>query len=672
MHNILLIGNPNVGKSTLFNSLTKSCEHTGNFHGVTVDAKSKNIKLEKEEYQVVDLPGMYSMLSFSYEEEVAKKELLKGNSTVLMLVDANSLNRNLYLALQLKELGISFKILINNYTYFRQHKNQIDVQKLSNCLGVDVEIVNAKKVKADKKLFKINKNNKNLPYFFEIIKQIKQKTGLDEAVIIKSLNGISLEITAEQNKIIKEFLPEIIKARYSYIKDVLNNCVTQQENFVYGVSRADKILLNLFVMSVGFIVTFLFTLYAVFFLIGPLLSNVLSHFFELCVVNPVMNFLYLATDNVWLLEFFKSGVFSSFLTIISFLPQVCLLFVFLTVLEDSGLISRMAYVFDDFLSPLGLNGKAIYTMLLGLGCNSMSTLATRNMNGKNLKIKTAIINPYISCMARLPVFVLIASAFFGLNAYLVVAGLYLLGFVVLLVMAVVLNKTILPTKNSELLLEFPPLRSIDIKHIFQTVKINAIDFTKRVFTVVLCVGIIVWILSHTRYNLQYTQTMTDSILFWIADKFTLVFAPIGLNKAGVVCALMVGVLAKELIVSTISICNNVISSKALALSIVSTTSVVNFNMASAVSFLIFSLLYCPCASNLAIIKKETDKFYMWFSIISQFTVAYLISFIVYQTLNKGFGFALTTMAVIVLIVVSLFFVIKKVKQRKCLTCGKCK
>lgn len=676
MRECLIVGNPNVGKSTLFNSLTKSNEHTGNFHGVTVEEKRKKIKLENETFEIVDLPGMYSLNSFSYEEEVARDMLIKSNDICLMIVDANSLRKNLYLCLQLNELNIDYKILINNYDYFSKHKNSLNIENLSKKLNKNIEIINAKKIKLSKNLLKNSekqqKNNNNLQYLKKYVEKIKNKYNLDEKTIIYALNGILKNLNSEQSDFIKSFYPEIIRERYKFIDDILFDCVSMKKDFVYGLSKWDKVLLNPFVSFFGFALVFLLSIYLIFFFIGSFLSGWLTSVFDLAIISPIMKFLYLTTDNIWLIEFFKNGVFSSVVTVLGFLPQVCLLFVFLTILEDSGIISRLAYSLDDFLSKLGLNGKAVYIMLLGFGCNTMSTMAARNMNSKNLKIKTALLNPYMSCSARLPVYVLIASAFFGKFAYFVVAGLYLLGIVTGLIVAFILNKTILPTKSSELMLEFPPLRHIDIKHIVQVAKTNTIDMAKRIFSIVVCVGVIVWILTHTEFNLRYTDNMTDSVMFFFADKLKGFFAPIGLNSAGIVCTLIVGIMAKELIVSTMSITNNTITNTQLMSSLLLTTSVVSFSIPSAVSFLIFSLLYCPCVSNLAVLRKETDRFYMWFAIISQFTIAYIISFVVYQSLIRGLFSGILIVLVLILIVISLVFVFNQIKRKKlkCLMCNK--
>ena len=451
----------------------------------------------------------------------------------------------------------------------------------------------------------------------------------------------------------------------------MKDCLELKKDFTYGLSKSDKFLLNPIISILGFLLVFFVAIYTIFFGVGAMLSNALSLLCDFIIVTPIMNLIVGTTDNVWLIEFFNNGLFSSFFVILSFLPQVCLMFVFITILEDSGIVSRLAYVFDDFLSSFGLNGKAIYIMLLGLGCNTMSTLATRNMSEKNLKTKSALLNPYISCMARLPVFIIIASAFFSKFAYLVVAGLYVLGFVVALIVGYILNKTILKSKQINMLLEFAPMRAINLKHILQVAKTNSVDMVKRITGVIVGVSVIVWILTHTNFSLKYTQNMSDSILFFISSKISFVFAPIGLNNSGIVCALIVGTMAKELIVSTLSICNNVSTASDLVKSLILPTSVISLSKASAVSLLIFSLLYCPCASNLAVLRQETDKFTMWFALLSQFTVAYMLSFIAFQSVEHGIVFASITLAVVAIIMFAIILIIKKAKQGKCLTCGKC-
>lgn len=673
MPKILLIGNPNVGKSTLFNSLTKSDEHTGNFHGVTVDQKTKKIMFENQVYEVVDLPGIYSLNTYSFEEEISKREILKNKDINFVIADANSLRKNLYLCQQLNELNIEYKLLVNNADYFKKNKNKLNIKNLEKYLNIDVFEINAKKTKLNNNLIKKSKKiSKKYIYLQEIIKKIQQKINKNDNEIVKALNGVFDNFNDEEISFIKSFNEEIIKARYDYIDSQLLYCVETKKNFVYGEAKLDKFLLNPFVMIIGFLLFFFLSIYLIFFTFGAWLSDGLSLLCQNAIVNPIMNLIINLTDNVWLIEFFSQGVFSSFFVILSFLPQVMLMFVFITLLEDSGIISRMAYVFDDFLSKFGLNGKAVYILLLGLGCNTMSTMVTRNMSDKNLKTKTAILNPYISCMARLPVFIIIASTFFSRQAYFIIAGLYVLGFIVALILGLILNKTVLKTKSNSMLLEFPPMRKIDFKHLLQVTKTNAIDMLKRLTGVIISVSIIVWLLTHTDFTFKYTQNIGESILFFFSSKISFLFAPIGLNNSGIVCALLVGIMAKELIVSTLTICNNATNNKMLIESLVMSSSVVCLTKASAVSLLIFSLLYFPCASNIAVLKQETDKFTTLFAVITQFTIAYMLSFIIYQTMQNGIVFMVTSMEIIAVIMIAIIYIIKKVKQGKCLTCGKCK
>lgn len=676
VQNILLIGNPNVGKTTLFNSLTKAHEHTGNFHGVTVEKAKRIVNFNNKKFCFYDLPGLYSMVDFSAEEMVSKNAILNIEATRLVVVDANSLRRNLYLCLQLKEIGLDFKILINNYKYFSKHGGQIDVEKLISKLNIDAEITNAKKQKFNLNLIKFQKNIKksenNLKYLNFFVEKITNNLKISNNQAILALNGVFDGLNTYQIDYIKQFYTQIIAERYRYIDELLHDCQKINNSFIYGKNKLDKLILNPFFMVFSFIFLFFSVFYLIFFLIGPILSDFLINLFNVVFINPFLNILTMITDNIWIIEFFSSGVLSSLSTILSFLPQICLMYMVLTILEDSGLIARLCYVVDDFLTPFGLNGKLIYTMLMGLGCNTLATLTTRNIKGKNLKIKSALLNPYISCMARLPIYSIVATAIFGIKSFWIVLGIYLLGIAVSLIMAVVLNKTILPTSQSELLLEFPPLKHIDIKHCFETIIMSAVDMFKRLFSVVLVVGVIVWIATHTQFNLYYTQDITNSMAYLIADKIAFLFAPIGLNSAGLITALFVGVLAKELVVSTMSICNNTLTRTDLISSLLIATNIIHFNKATAVSFIIFSSLYCPCASNMAVLKAETGRFYSWFAFVSQFVVAYMLAFISYTCMTVGILFAVVEILVIVIILFSILHTIKKVKHKKCLTCHKCR
>lgn len=669
MLKLQIIGNPNVGKSTLFNSLTKSTEHTGNFHGVTVETKSKTIKYENELIQITDLPGLYSLNTFSEEELVAKNEIIKSESKKLVIIDANSIRKNLYLCLQLCEMQIKFNIVINNYDYFSKHGNSIDISKLTKNLG-KVKIINAKKTKFDKSFLEEGKININVGYIDKYVTAVSQRLRVTKDQAIRIINGERKGLTSQDEKFLEKINTSLVAERYKRIDEILKDCLVMKRDFVYGLSKIDNFILNPIASIILFLTFFFASIYCIFFLIGPKLTDLLCMILDYIVVEPFMRVLYLTTDSLWVIGLFENGVFASINTILSFLPQVCLLFVFLTILEDSGLISRFAYSFDDLFSRIGLNGKAIYIMLLGFGCNTMSCMACRNMNNKTLKTKTAILNSYVSCMARLPLFVILASTYFGKKAYFVVVGIYLLGLIVAGIFGYILNKTILKTKENELLLEFAPLRHIDIKHVASQARINSWDLIKRVFSVVLCVGVIVFVLTHAKYNFVYTSDITDSILYNVSNKLCFILSPTGLNNAGIMLALSVGVMAKEIIVSTLSICNGATDINQLSNSLLCVTSLVYLTKAQALSLMIFSLLYAPCVSQLAVLKKEIGKGFVWMAVMCQIVTAFVLSTFVYKLLTIGFLKTAIMFICIGLLMKCIIVLVKKVKNKSFCHCKK--
>ena len=366
MQKIFLVGTPNTGKSTLFNSLTKSNEHTGNWHGVTVAEKSKIVKYDNNEYEFFDLPGLYSMNAFSMEEEVSANAIKKNpNAKILYLVDACSFKRNMYLALQLINSGYNIKICINNYDYFKKNGGKIDTEKLSKILGCECKIIDARKQKL----------NKEIIDFSSTLSQSSSRT--------KNIEN-NIQFNSSINKNVNSGVEEI----YSQIDKIYSQVVIENKDFVYGKSKQDKYLLKIWVFLPLFLLTMFGILYLTFFGIGKPLSNAMSWILNSFVTSPILAFLEKNNCSIFLIKFLSEGVFSAGLTVCSFLPQICLLYIFLSILEDSGIISRMAFMFDDWLNKIGLNGKCVYTMLMGFGCNTSASFTCKNMIDQNSKIKT--------------------------------------------------------------------------------------------------------------------------------------------------------------------------------------------------------------------------------------------------------------------------------------------
>lgn len=628
MEKIFIVGNPNTGKSTLFNNLTKSDEHTGNWHGVTVEGKSKKINFFGQEIEVVDLPGMYSLNSYSYEEKVAKDLLLKNpNAKILYIVDASTLERNLYLFMQLKKYNFQIKIVINNYNYFIKNGGDIDIKKLSEMLGVPCQIFDAKKDKCKKDFF----------------------------------NFSSYEL-------IEEMSPENI---YDNILDAVNCCVVKKDSYVYGKAKSDKWILNPIVFSITFLVGMFLSLYIIFFAVGPKLSSGITFVLNSIIRFPLNRLLENVTANKFVLALFDEGIMSACLAVCSFLPQVCLLYVFLSVLENSGLISRFAFMLDDFLNKLGLNGKCVYTMLMGFGCNTSASVTAKNMPDKNSRIKTVMITPFMSCSAKLPIYSVILSAVLGANNIWVIVGLYLLGIAGALTLSIIFEKTCLKSSTSNFLIEFPPLKFPELKDVSKTSAKSTRTFLSKVFGIIVSMSVVVWLLSNVNIGFKYTGQYETSILYLLSGKFNVLFKPLGFGSQAVVCALIVGLVAKELIVSTMMIFNHASSLAELIYSLTIPASLICFDFASGLSFLVFVLLYAPCISNLAVMIKEIGWKWTAISLACQFGLAYLLAFVVYNLFGGHIVVAAVTFAIFVVAVINIGN--KKVCVHNCAHClGECK
>ena len=652
MDKIYIVGNPNSGKTTLFNSITKSNERVGNWHGVTVDKTSKRIKMGDAEYEIVDLPGIYSLNSFSLEEQVSIDEIASSkDNKILYLMDANNFKRSMLLALDLLTNNKNLKILINNYKGFNKNGGIIDIDYLKKVLGCDIEIVDARHLKPNNEFF-----------------DFKTK----ETAFIKSLKN---EIKTEKDTNINQLKYKKIEILYKYIFKMAKISV-KKNDYIYGYGKSDKKFLKTMIYLPTFVIFMLATIYFNFFLIGPILSEVFLNALNIFVKVPVIAIVKGATTSRFVIAFFSEGVFGACFSVLGFLPQICLMNIFLSVLEQSGLISRVAFLFDDVLGKIGLNGKMVYTMLMGFGCSTTATLTAKNMPDKNSQIKAALLTPFMSCSAKLPVYTVIASALFGVKSIWMILGLYLLGVLAGIVLSIVFQKTILHSDNSKFLLEFPPLKRPNIFNIFSSIKTSCFQFIIKVFGVIFCASIILWLLNNINIKFQYVEQSDKSILYSFSSIIAWMFKPIGLNNPNIICSLLVGLVAKELILSSFAISNKVENLSLLGASLVASSSAVNFNIASGVSFLIFMLLYFPCISNFGVLLKGIGVKYTVFGVGLQFILAYAISCFVYSFLTKGLNFVLIALIISLVVLISMKGIYKKIRSKQyccdCLICNKCK
>ena len=462
----------------------------------------------------------------------------------------------------------------------------------------------------------------------------------------------------------------LTEARYNFLDEVIDKSC-QKVNFIYGKSRLDKVLLNKYLALPLFLLIIAFIFFLTFFSLGAFLSDLLSQFLSL-ISSPILSGLKSVLGESWVHYLFSDAIFNGLSTVLSFLPQVVLLFFFLSLLEDSGYMSRIAFTFEDILGKVGLSGKSIYTLLMGFGCSTTAIMTARNMDNKNSKIKTALLCPYMSCSAKIPIYTVVGGAFFGASNIFVIMGLYLLGVVVAILVSLVLDKTVLKSDNQTFILEFPPYRVTSLRRLKNILKNNVKTFLVKVGSIMIAMNIIVFLLSSFTFKFQFVLDGNGSVLQEIGKFLAPIFEPLGFNNWAIVSALLAGLVAKEVVVSSIAMFNGVDynATKLISSPILLSTSVVYFpSTASVLSFLVFCLLYTPCLASISMMKTEIGTKWTIVGIIIQLVVAYVLSFIVYNIALSFeiFGFWPTVLVIlaILLVLVSIILIYRLIKHKKC-------
>ncbi|MBO5395117.1 MAG: ferrous iron transport protein B [Clostridia bacterium] len=680
MINVCLVGNPNTGKTTLFNSLTGANEHVGNWHGVTVEEKAKSYQYNGEEFNIVDLPGIYSLSPLSFEEEVAVKYLLAHkDNLVLNICDASNLQRNLYLTLSLLELGVNVVLVINQID--KKPICKIDSIKLSQLLNIPIVHINAAKkqdmLPVNEALMKAAGRRPKylLPYLnkldlssaYQYLPQSEDRQFyaiklLEDDGLVKEKFGVSSDFGRSD---------DLASLRYEYIDTTLRKATSEKVR-IYGKSRLDALLLNRFLALPIFLCMIALAFYLTFFTVGAWLSDGLCFVLDCIFFSPLSHWLSsLFGQASWVVGLFDNAIVGGVGSIISFLPQVGLLFLFLSILEDSGYLSRVAFVFDDLLAKVGLSGKAVYTLLMGFGCSTTAVLTARNMEDKNAKIKTAFLTPYMSCSAKFPIYSVLGGAFFGVSNIWLVMGLYLLGVAVAVLISFIFEKTILKSKAQSFILEFPPYRMMSVKRTMKLLLQNVKLFLTRVGSIIVAMNVVVWVLSNFTITLAYVPNGSGvSVLETLGRLFAPLFIPLGFGNWSLVASLIAGLVAKEVIVSSIAMFNGIEGGvSSIQSSISSLTAVAGFASASSmISFLVFCLLYVPCLATISVLAKEIGGKWTAFSIIVELAVAYVTSFVVFNIASAcelfGTGVTLIFLATLLFVAFCVVLVVKKLKGKK--------
>ena len=657
---LALAGNQNCGKTTLFNQLTGSNQHVGNFPGVTVDQKIGQVRGQKG-CSVVDLPGIYSLRPYTAEEIVTRDFILNQKPDgIINIVDATNLERNLYLTLQLLTLRVPTVLALNMMDELTGNGGSIDVQKMAQTLGVPVVPICAATADGVSELIDEAvrvAEGKILPQVYDFcepgpvhrcihavchqIEDHAQAVGINTRFaatwLIEGDSGIEDALKLDQNE--KELIEHSVlqmeqergldrnaalaDMRYSFIEKLVKSAVVKpRESRQHRRSvQADKILTGKYTAIPIFIGVMFLIFFLTFHVIGAFLSDLLALGIDKLTaltdaaltaygLNPVVQSLII------------DGIFEGVGSVLSFLPVIVTLFFFLSILEDTGYMARVAFVMDKLLRRIGLSGKSIVPMLIGFGCTVPAVMATRTLPSERDRTMTILLTPFMSCSAKIPIYGFFSAAFFPQHAALVMIALYVFGILMGILAALVLEKTAFRGRPVPFVMELPNYRLPSVKSVALLLWEKAKDFLERAFTVIFLATIVIWFLQSFDARLNVVESSADSLLAMIGQFLAPVFAPLGFADWRCATALISGFIAKESVVSTLEILLGTSALSAL------------FTTKSAVSFLVFTLLYTPCVAAIAAIRREVGSpVRAGIIALSQCCVAYLAAFAVFALLS---------------------------------------
>ena len=634
---LALVGNQNCGKTTLFNQLTGSNQHVGNFPGVTIEHKIGQI-IGWKNYDLVDLPGIYSIRPYSGEEKVSRDFIIERKpDAIINIVDATNIERNLYLTLQLIEMGKPMVLALNMMDELLGNHGSVDIQKLSDRLGIPVVPIAAAKNDGVDELMRVvaeTAENAVKPRRIDfcsagpvhrcihtvshVVEDHADKIGVpsrfaatrvieEDAEIISALKLSDNELELIGHAVLEmenegglDRNAALAEMRYRFIEAVCSECVikAQESKEMLRSVKIDKVLTNKYLAIPTFIAIMGFIFWMTFSVLGKWLSDLLALGINE-VTALVDNALTAYGLNPVVHSLVIDGVFAGVGSMLSFLPIIVVLFFFLAILEDTGYMSRVAFVMDKLLRRIGLSGRSFVPMLIGFGCSVPAIMATRTLSSERDRKMTMLLIPFMSCSAKIPIYAVFTAAFFPDHRGLVMTCLYVFGMLVGIIAAKVLSKTAFTGKPVPFVMELPNYRMPSLKSVLLLMWEKAWDFIRRAFTVIFAATIVIWFLQHFDVRLNVVgEGSTDSLLAIIGTWIAPVFAPLGFGDWRVATALLTGLMAKEAVISTLGVLMNVganLGSAALGSL---------FTLPSAVSFLVFCLLYTPCVAALAALRRE--------------------------------------------------------------------
>ncbi|MEG0692457.1 MAG: ferrous iron transport protein B [Oscillospiraceae bacterium] len=663
-HKMALAGNPNCGKTTLFNVLTGSNQYVGNWPGVTVQKKIGKTKVGHSE--IVDLPGIYSLSPYTMEEIVTRDYIINENPEVIInIIDGTNLERNLYLTVQLIELNRPMVVAVNMMDDVLAKGWKLDCERLSVELGVPVVPITARRGEnVDDVLKKAEKLAHGKEYFapqvtydnttqnaLNDILMILAEQNYDKTIPLQFFAGKLLEgdneaekklhLTKDQDcrieKIVQNYEDTseygdresmLADARYKYIEKIAKRCMKKgsDANKLTTSDKIDKLVTNRYLAIPIFLLTMLLMFTLTFGPIGDFFSGLVEYLFRDILVPAVKYGLDTASAPEWTYGLIIDAAIGGVSGILMFLPQITILFLCLSLLEDSGYMARAAFIMDRLLRKLGLSGKSFIPMLMGFGCTTPAIMAARTLENEKDRKLTMMLTPFMSCGARLPIYALFAGIFFTENQGIIVFSMYILGIIVAIVTGVVLKKTLFRGNVAPFVMELPPYRLPLLKSITMHVWEKCKGFIIKAGTVIFSMSILVWIFQNFSPSLQMVTDSSNSMLGQFGSLIAPIFTPLGFGTWQATVALLTGLIAKESVVSTLTILYATGQTAMIA-----TALSASFTPVSSLAFMTFTLLYMPCISAFVTLRKEMNSV-KWAvgTALLQTGIAYVVSLLVFQ------------------------------------------
>lgn len=653
-----LVGNQNCGKTTLFNQLTGSKQHVGNFPGVTVDRKDGVIKGHNNTL-ITDLPGIYSMSPYSSEEIVTREFVIREKPKgIINIVDATNIERNLYLTMQLLELGVPMVVALNMMDELRENGGSVLVNEMEEALGVPVIPISAAKAEGIEELIqhaihvakyqekpletdfcrKEEGVHRGIHAVMHLIEDHAEKAEIPvRFAASKIMEGDEkileqLNLTENEKNLLEDISRQteeetgldraaaIAQMRFAYIEDVCSESVIKpKESREHLRSRKiDRFLTGKYTGIPAFVGIMAVVFWLTFNVIGAFLQGLLESGIT-ALTDVVDHAMTAAHVNSVVHSLVIDGIFSGVGGVLSFLPIIVTLFFFLSLLEDSGYMARVAFIMDKLLRKLGLSGRSIVPMLVGFGCTVPGVMASRTLPSERDRKMTILLTPFMSCTAKLPIYAFFTAAFFPKRGALVMIGLYVFGIVMGILMALIFKKTAFKGEAVPFVMELPNYRLPGAKNVGHLLWDKAKDFLQRAFTVIFIATIVIWFLQNFDMGLNMVSDSQNSILALVAGVLAPIFLPVGFGDWRIVTALISGFMAKESVVSSLTVLFG--SSAALQGTL---------TVAGAAALLVFCLLYTPCVAAIASVKRELGGKWAAAMVFGQCLIAWVVAFVVYQ------------------------------------------